>query len=154
MNETILKKITTSRINTSLVFMVLLVCFLAGQTDSFAETVALSWNANTESTLAGYKVYYADSPALPFNGTGAVEGASPINVQNLTTATLTGLDPSREHYFAVTAYDTTGVESSYSTIVTIPEAIPPATAVTAPTNNVTVSGTVSVTATANDNVGV
>src|SRR5512133_1749848 len=154
MNETILKKITTSRINTSLVFMVLTVCFLTGQTDSFAETVALTWNANTESTRAGYKVYYADSPTLPFNGTGAVEGASPINVQKLTTASLSGLDPNRTHYLAITAYDTAGVESSYSSIVTIHEAIPPMTAVTAPANNVTVSGTVSVTATASDNVGV
>src|SRR5512133_39609 len=154
MSKTIVKRTNKKLINASLVFMVMLVCFLAGQTDSFAETVALSWDANTESTLAGYKVYYADSPTLPFNGTGAVEGASPINTQKLTTATLSGLDPNRTHYLAITAYDTAGVESSYSSIVTIHEAIPPTTAVTAPANNATVSGTVSVTATASDNVGV
>src|SRR5512133_3471675 len=145
MSKTIVKRINKKLINTPLVFLVLLICFLAGQTESFAETVALSWDANTESTLAGYKVYYADSPTLPFNGTGAVEGASPINAQKLTTASISGLDPNRTHYFAITAYDTAGVESSYSTIVTILEAIPPTTAVTVPANNVTVSGTVSVT---------
>lgn len=155
MSATIMKKTNKGRINTSLVCMVMLICFLAGQTACFAATVALSWDANTETTLAGYKVYYkADSSALPFDGVEAAEGASPVNVQNQTTATISGLDPNRAHYFAVTAYDTDGVESPYSSIVTIPEAISPVTAVTAPANNVTVSGTVSVAADASDNVGV
>ena len=89
-----------------------------------ALTVSLSWDANTETTLAGYKVYYkADSITLPFDGTGAVEGTSPVDVHNQTTATVSGLDPNRAYYFAVTAYDTSGLESTYSNIVTILESV-------------------------------
>lgn len=120
-----------------------------------AATVSLSWDANTESTLAGYKVYYiADSYTLPFDGTGAVEGASPVDVHNQTTATVSGVDLNRTYYFAVTAYDTSGVESPYSNIVTILEAVPPTVSLSSPANNTTVSGTVSVVASASDNVGV
>lgn len=120
-----------------------------------ALSVALSWDANTESNLAGYKVYYqADSSAIPFQGAGAVEGASPVQVYNKTTATISGLDPGRTYYFAITAYDTAGMESSYSNIVTVPESAPPTVALSSPANNSTVSGKVSVAASASDNVAV
>ncbi len=138
-----------------LVMMLAWILLLAGQATCFAETVALSWDPNTETTLAGYKVYYkADTSAMPFNGTGAVEGASPIDVHNQANATISGLDPNKTYYFAITAYDTSGVESSYSNIVTISGLTSLTTAITAPANNATVSGTVSVTASASDNLGV
>ena len=120
-----------------------------------ASTVSLSWDANSEPTLAGYRVYYkADSSTLPFDGTAAVEGTSPVNVHNQTTATISGLDPNKTYFFAVTAYDSSGLESSYSNIVSVLEVVPPTTAVTAPANSATVSGTVSISASAGDNVGV
>jgi fibronectin type 3 domain-containing protein len=120
-----------------------------------AATVALSWDANTESNLAGYKVYYqADSPSLPFQGIGAAEGSAPVDVYNKTTATISGLDPGRTYYFAITAYDTAGMESSYSNIVTVPESAPPTVTLSSPANNSTVSGKVSVIASASDNVTV
>lgn len=110
------------RLNRVLIFLMLRLLMV--QTACFAETVSLSWDANTESDLAGYKVYYkADSSSLPFDGTGAVEGASPVDVYNLTAATVSGLDPRRTYYFAVTAYNTTGIESPYSNIVTVLESV-------------------------------
>ena len=125
------------------------------QSPCFAATVALSWDPNTEPDLAGYKVYYkADSSSLPFDGTGAAEGASPLDSSSQASATISGLDPNKAHFFAVTAYNTSGVESSFSNIVSIPELAPPATSLNYPLNNATVSGTVSVTASASDNVGV
>jgi chitodextrinase len=128
---------------------------LAVQTICFAASVALSWDANTESDLAGYKVYYkADSSSPPFDGVGAVEGASPVDTRNLTTATISGLDPDRTYSFAVTAYNTTGIESAYSNIITVLEAVPPSVSLSAPLNNSIVSGEVLVTASASDNVGV
>ena len=148
-------EVDKGRLNRALIFLVMTMIFLAGQTTCFAESVTLSWDANTESNLAGYKVYYkADSSSLPFNGTGAVEGASPVDIHKQTTATISGLDPGRTYYFAVTAYNTSGIESTYSNLVTILESVPPAVTLSSPANNATVSGTVSVTASVSDNVGV
>lgn len=128
---------------------------LAGQTLCCAYDLSLEWAPNTEADLAGYKVYYqADSSSLPFSGTGAVEGDSPIDVKNRISATISGLDPGHAYYFAVTAYNSSGAESSFSNIVTVPELIPPSVSVSSPANNAIVSGTVSVTASANDNTGV
>jgi uncharacterized protein involved in tellurium resistance len=125
------------------------ILFLAGQATSFASTVALQWDPNTESDLAGYKVYYqADSATIPFQGT------APVDVLNQTTATIDGLDPNYSYYFAVTAYNTSGAESSYSNIVAVPEMASPTISLSYPANNASVSGTVSVSANASDNVGV
>lgn len=118
----------------------------------FAVTVTLNWGASAGST--GYRVYYrADSATLPFSGTGAAQGASPINVGNQTTATISGLDPAHSYYFAVTAYNSAG-ESSYSNLVSVPELTEPSTSISYPANNATVSGTVAITASASDNIGV
>jgi chitinase len=138
-------------------FATILACLLsmAGQSACFASTVVLQWDPNTDADLAGYKVYYqADSSTQPFKGTGATQGPSPIDVHNQTTETISGLDPAHPYYFAVTAYNTSGVESAYSNIVYVPELVSPTVSISYPTNNATVSGTVSVTASASDNVGV
>jgi hypothetical protein len=128
---------------------------LAGQTKCFATNVSLQWDPETDPSVVGYNVYYqADSYTQPFNGTGATNGASPINVQNQTSATINGLDPSHAYYFAVTAYNASGVESSYSNIAILPELVPPTISLNSPANNANVSGAVSVTANASDNVGV
>jgi hypothetical protein len=83
-------------------------------------TVELQWDPNTEHDLAGYRVYYkSGSSYLPFDGTDALEGASPLAVQYQTIATLSGLDPSCSYSFAVTAYNYSGVESAFSNIVTV-----------------------------------
>ena len=117
--------------------------------------MSLQWDPETDPSVTGYKVYYqADSSIQPFKGIGATNGASPIDVQNLTSATINGLDPNHAYYFAVTAYNATGVESAYSNIAYIPELAPPTVSLTSPATNSTASGTVSVTASATDNVGV
>ena len=79
----------------------------------FAAVVRISWNANTESDLEGYRVFY-----------GASSGNYPyvINVGNKTTIDVSGLSESGTYYFAVTAFDFSGNESDYSleTSVSIP----------------------------------
>ena len=89
-------------------------------TIGYALDVPLKWNANSEPNLAGYKVYYKTgfSGGPPYNGTGATEGDSPINVGNVTSYTLHGLSDSDTYFFAVTAYDNQGRESEYSNEVT------------------------------------
>ncbi|WP_298439881.1 Ig-like domain-containing protein [Geobacter sp.] len=124
-------------------------------TVSFAKDVTLQWNPVSDSSVTGYKVYYnADSSATPFSGTGAVQGASPVDTRNATSATLTGLDPDRSYFFAVTAYNASGVESSYSNIASVAEAVSPTVSITSPGINATISGTTSVAISATDNVGV
>lgn len=132
--------------------LVALAVLLTFQSACFAVTVTLRWGASTGAT--GYRVYYrADSSTLPLSGTGADQGSSPINVGNQTTATISGLDPAHSYYFAVSAYNSAG-ESPLSNRVSIPELQSPATSITYPANNGNVSGTVAITASASDNVGV
>src|SRR5262245_43660661 len=106
---------------------------LLASTMSLASTITLQWDPDVSPDVVGYKVYYsADSSAAPFSGTGAVQGASPLNVANQTSATISGLDPSRAYYFAVTAYNSAGVESAYSNVASVAELSPPSVAISSP----------------------
>ncbi|MGD9853168.1 MAG: hypothetical protein AB7T38_18115, partial [Nitrospirales bacterium] len=66
-------------------------------------TASLQWAANTEPDLAGYKVYHGTAPG--------VYGSS-LNVGKATTYQFPNLESNKVHYFSVTAYDTSGNESS------------------------------------------
>ena len=68
----------------------------------------LTWNANTESNLAGYIVQY---------GTQSGNPSTSINVGNVTSRTMTGLTAGTTYYFRVVAYNTTGQQSTPSTQV-------------------------------------
>jgi uncharacterized repeat protein (TIGR02059 family) len=70
----------------------------------------VSWNANTEPDLAGYRLYYGTSPG--------VYGA-PIDVGNVLSYTISGLTTGITYYFAVAAYDTSNNESAKSTEVSL-----------------------------------
>jgi chitinase len=151
--RSIIGSIITPKSFFAAVFALLL--FLAVNATCFATTVELQWDPKTEPGHAGYKVYYrADTVAFPFDGTGATEGAAPIDVHNQTIATIGGLDPEHSYHFLVTSYDTSGIESGYSNIVSVPELVAPDVSISYPANNSVVSATISVTAGASDNVGV
>lgn len=130
-------------------FISLFLLLLAGTCS--ASTITLAWDSQSPPDLAGYRVYYSDTNSTPFNGTGADQGASPISMSTQPSATITGLDAGRAYYFAITAVNTAGIETPYSTIVTVPELIPPTVSVAAPAPGASVSGTVSVRAEASDN---
>ncbi len=85
-------------------------------TNSSSKTVTLSWDASP-SSVAGYKIYYDTDSSSPLNGSGASEGSSPIDVGNVLTYVIHGLADDSEHFFAVTAYDGSNNESSYSNTV-------------------------------------
>ena len=70
--------------------------------------VTLQWAPNTEEDLSGYNVYH---------GTQSGVYGFPVNVGNTTTHHVSNLDPSKPHYFSVTAYDQAGNESQPSSEV-------------------------------------
>jgi len=70
-----------------------------------AGSATVSWNANSELDLAGYKIYYGKS-------SGSYE--SQVYVGNVTSYHLTGLEEGKHYYFAVTALDFSGNESTFS----------------------------------------
>jgi hypothetical protein len=47
-------------------------------TSGHAMDVTLGWNANTETNLKGYKIYYGTNQGGPYNGSGSSDGASPL----------------------------------------------------------------------------
>ena len=70
-----------------------------------AAQITLVWDPNTESDVAGYKIYY---------GTSSKSYTASVNVGNVTSYHLTGLKGGQTYYVTVTAYNTSGSESSYS----------------------------------------
>ena len=92
----------------SFVFLFLLLFFLLISQFVFAAQVKLAWDANTESDLAGYKVYY---------GTGSKSYTGSVDVGNVTSYTVTGLTQGQTYYVTITAYNSSGSESGYSTEV-------------------------------------
>lgn len=82
-----------------------------------ATNVTFQWNANSESDLAGYKLYRSVNPAVtPFDAFVDVPLASLTDPSN-PEFTWNGI-PDGTWYFAATAYDTSGNESGYSNIIT------------------------------------
>ncbi|MDD2898196.1 MAG: Ig-like domain-containing protein [Desulfuromonadaceae bacterium] len=116
-------------------------------TPGIASTVLLQWDANQEPDLAGYNVYYSADPS-------PLQDAFPINVNNQTTTTVSNIDPAKTYRFAVTSYNTAGVESGFSNIATIYEQVPPTVSITSPADAGSVSGIVPIAVDATDNVGV
>ena len=66
--------------------------------------VILSWKRVPEDDVRGYYVFYGDAP-LNYQGEDAAQGFSPIDVGNVTSFELTGLENGKLYFFAVAAYD-------------------------------------------------
>ena len=87
-----------------------------------ATEIKLAWRASPSSDTAGYKIYYKiDSTARPYDGTGLIEGSSPI-VAPLSKfkdpknpeIMIHGLNKDKTYFFVITAYDEEGKESGFS----------------------------------------
>ena len=99
-----------TRVFCPVLFIVLAV--IACSPSLFAADVTLQWDPNSESDLAGYKIYF---------GTASGVYGTPITIGTQTSVTVTGLAPGT-YFFAVTAFTTAGLESGFSNEVskTIP----------------------------------
>src|SRR3989441_3003193 len=116
-------------------------------TSSNVAQVTVAWDPNAEPDLAGYKLYY---------GTSSRSYQFSADVGTRTSSTLSGLLEGQIYYFAVTAYNFSGYESDFSNEMTraVADVTPPTVSITAPAAGSTVAGTVTVSASASDNVGV
>ena len=107
------------------VFTVFLSLSFFASTASAAD-LTLAWDANLETDLAGYRVYYkTGGSGAPYDGIDLDQGDSGIDLplENLTNPaapqiTLTGLAEDTAYFLAVTAYNQQGSESGFSNEVT------------------------------------
>lgn len=103
----------------SVVSLLIISALTINVSSAFAGSASLSWNANSESDLAGYKIYY---------GTSARTGTDPkvctlcgystkVDVGKVVSYTINNLTNNTTYYFSISAYDTSGNESSFSSQV-------------------------------------
>ncbi len=102
-----------------LIILLIPLALTFGANFAWAGSAALQWNANSETDLAGYKIYY---------GTSSRTGTDPktctlcgystkVDVGKVTTYTISSLTNGQTYYFSVSAYDTSNNESAFSSQV-------------------------------------
>ncbi len=83
---------------------ILVIIMVQFSQSAYASGIRISWQANSEKDVAGYKVYY---------GTASGDYDNVIDVGNVTTVDIGDLE-NANFFFAITAYNTAGEESGYS----------------------------------------
>lgn len=101
----------------------LTILMLLFATSVFAQDyIHLTWFENTESDLAGYKVYWGIN-------SGIYSDVVDVGLQDWELFNYNNFSKFQDYWFVVTAYDSTGNESEYSTEVllraTVQDTIPP-----------------------------
>lgn len=88
--------------------LVLLAVTLLCNNTPGAQSVSLAWNASGSPAVAGYFLYY---------GPKAGDYTNRIDIGNNTSASISGLQEGQTYHFAVSAYTSTGTESTLSSDV-------------------------------------
>jgi hypothetical protein len=88
-----------------IIFLITFICLALLSPDGHSAQVTLRWEANTDPSIAGYKIYYGGS-----SGSYQVVTDAGMN----TVYTISNLESGSTYYFAATAYNTSGIESGYS----------------------------------------
>jgi chitinase len=114
---------------------------------AFASSATVAWNASTSPNVAGYFLYIGNTSG---------HYSTKFDAGSATTVTVNNLLQGQKYYLTSTAYDLSGRESSYSTEVNLvaPDITPPTISITSPGDGATVSGRVTIGASAKDNVDV
>ena len=76
-----------------------------GATQLAPQNVTLAWNPSTSSNIAGYRMYF---------GGASQNYTNIIDAGNNTSVTASNLVGGATYFFAVTAYNTIGLESAFS----------------------------------------
>lgn len=95
-------------------FLLSLLAFFIVLAHARGGSIVLNWTSSVSSGVAGYNVYF---------GTTAGNYPYKLNVGNADTITISNLAEGATYYFAATAYDSHGNESSLSapTSITVPD---------------------------------
>jgi hypothetical protein len=119
-------------------YILIAIFLLFFNTRGYSAQVTLAWDPSNQADLKGFRIYY---------GTASGSYQWTIDAGNVTTYKVTGLNIGATYYAAATAYNTSGVESTFSNEVmfTVPGctySISPSTASFPPTGG---AGTVNIT---------
>jgi hypothetical protein len=106
---------------TKVVGGILFLAFLHNPDEAFGATssVTLAWNRSSTTNVTGYRVHY---------GVASRNYSNSIVAGNVTANTVPGLVNGVTYFFAVTAYNATGLESTFSNEFSYAPAIPAAQA--------------------------
>ncbi len=80
-------------------------------------SVTLAWNPSPDPAVTGYRVHY---------GVASGQYTNSIEAGNTTSVTIPGLMPGVLYFFAVTAYNSSGVKSPFSNEISYQPSAPPA----------------------------
>lgn len=97
------------------IIVLLTAVFLCFQTATYARDITLTWDANIEQNLDQYVVYWGTDSNPPFAHNSADKGD--FIDENTTTYMVTDLSEENVYYFAVRAFNSAGLGSDYSNIV-------------------------------------
>ena len=82
---------------------------LAGNPDNGA--IDLTWNANTEAYLGGYKIYHRAASEVSYR--------TPVIVGTVSSQQLTGLSNGTKYYIAISSMNAVGVESAKCSAIAV-----------------------------------
>ena len=85
--------------------LLLLVLFASFAASAEAGSLTLAWDANSESDIAGYVVNY---------GIASGSYSNSLDAGNVTSVTIASLTDGQQYFFAVRAYNTSGLQSPLS----------------------------------------
>ncbi|MDD2654996.1 MAG: fibronectin type III domain-containing protein [Candidatus Omnitrophica bacterium] len=101
------------------IFFFLLAVFVLSTNAVWGGTATVTWNANSESDLSGYKIYYGTSSRTGVDPKvcGFCGYSNSVDVGLVTSYLFNNLTNGQTYYFSVTAKDTSNNESSFSSQV-------------------------------------
>jgi len=96
--------------------LTILILFISTSVWAGECTEEFSWLPNSESNLAGYKIYYGIEDGVYLNH---VDVGKPATIEGRVNGTVTGLDCGQPYYFVCVAYNFYQTPSEYSEAVFI-----------------------------------